>query len=53
MSILKVKDLESCYENFRVFKDIDLEIEEGKITTIIGPNGCGKSTLLKTMGRII
>ena len=53
MSILKTENLESCYEDFRVFKDIDLEIEEGKITTIIGPNGCGKSTLLKTMGRII
>jgi iron complex transport system ATP-binding protein len=53
MSILKVENLESCYENYRVFSDINLEIEEGKITTIIGPNGCGKSTLLKTMGRII
>ncbi|WP_461612018.1 ABC transporter ATP-binding protein [Clostridium sp. Marseille-QA1073] len=53
MSILEVNKLETCYENFKVFKDIDLEIEEGKVTTIIGPNGCGKSTLLKTMGRII
>lgn len=53
MSILEVSKLETCYENFVVFKDIDLKIEEGKITTIIGPNGCGKSTLLKTMGRII
>jgi iron complex transport system ATP-binding protein len=53
MSILKVENLESCYENYKVFSDINLEIEEGKITTIIGPNGCGKSTLLKTMGRII
>jgi len=53
VSILEVNKLETCYENFKVFKDIDLEIEEGKVTTIIGPNGCGKSTLLKTMGRII
>ena len=40
-------------KTLKVFKDINLEIEEGKVTTIIGPNGCGKSTLLKTMGRII
>lgn len=53
MSILEVNKLETCYENFVVFKDINLKVEEGKITTIIGPNGCGKSTLLKTMGRII
>jgi iron complex transport system ATP-binding protein len=53
MSILKAEHLEVRYENFKVFEDISLDIEEGKITTIIGPNGCGKSTLLKTLGRII
>ena len=36
-----------------MFRDLNVEIQEGKITTIIGPNGCGKSTLLKTMGRIL
>lgn len=36
-----------------MFRDLNVEIQEGKVTTIIGPNGCGKSTLLKTMGRIL
>ncbi|TYR81422.1 ABC transporter ATP-binding protein [Priestia megaterium] len=53
MSILRVKDLETSYEKFTVFRDLNAEVQEGKITTIIGPNGCGKSTLLKTMGRIL
>ncbi len=35
-----------------MFRDLNVEIQEGKVTTIIGPNGC-KSTLLKTMGRIL
>ena len=36
-----------------VLSNIDLEIETGGITVLIGPNGCGKSTLLKTIGRLL
>ncbi|MGR5941928.1 ATP-binding cassette domain-containing protein [Bacillus pacificus] len=53
MSILSAKNLETGYEKLTVFRDLNVEIQEGKVTTIIGPNGCGKSTLLKTMGRIL
>lgn len=53
MSILSVKNAETRYENYSVFEHLNLDINKGKITTIIGPNGCGKSTLLKTMGRIL
>src|SRR5690625_2251604 len=28
---------------------VNVQIDQGKITTIIGPNGCGKSTLLGVM----
>lgn len=48
-----MENLETSYQKFPVFQDLNLNIKEGKITTIIGPNGCGKSTLLKTMGRIL
>ena len=53
MNIVKMENLETSYQKFAVFQDLNLNIKEGKITTIIGPNGCGKSTLLKTMGRIL
>lgn len=36
-----------------VVRDLDLEIPDGKVTAIIGPNGCGKSTLLRTMSRLL
>ncbi|MCA0845950.1 ABC transporter ATP-binding protein [Salipiger thiooxidans] len=41
------------YEGRTVIDALDLEIPEGKVTAILGPNGCGKSTLLKTLARII
>ncbi|WP_375293634.1 ABC transporter ATP-binding protein [Clostridium estertheticum] len=53
MNIVKMENLETSYQKFAVFKNLNLDIKQGKITTIIGPNGCGKSTLLKTMGRIL
>lgn len=36
-----------------VVRDLSLEIADGQVTTIIGPNGCGKSTLLRAMARLL
>jgi putative ABC transport system ATP-binding protein len=31
-------------------RDVDLDVEAGRITAIMGPSGCGKSTLLNLVG---
>ncbi|MCG5214496.1 ABC transporter ATP-binding protein [Streptosporangium sp. KLBMP 9127] len=36
-----------------IIDGLDLGIEAGTVTTIIGPNGCGKSTLLRALGRLL
>ena len=36
-----------------IVNELNLEIPDGKVTSIIGPNGCGKSTLLKALSRIL
>ena len=41
------------YDDHVVFNGIDLQIEAGTVTTLIGANGCGKSTLLKAFGRLL
>lgn len=47
--ILKVEDIEVKYGDFLAIQDLSMEVERGKITTIIGANGAGKSTLLDTV----
>ncbi|WP_296256827.1 ABC transporter ATP-binding protein [uncultured Ezakiella sp.] len=49
MSILKCIDLQIKYKDKVILENINLEIEKGKIYSIIGPNGSGKSTLIKAM----
>lgn len=53
MNKLLTKKIKVSYERREVVKDLSIDIPDGKITAIIGPNGCGKSTLLKAISRII
>ncbi len=43
---LKINNLTKLYTNNKGIKDINLNLEEGSITTILGPSGAGKTTLL-------
>ena len=36
-----------------VFEQVNLEIEAGSFTAVIGPNGCGKSTLAKQFNGVL
>lgn len=54
--ILSVKNLGISFKNGKekkiVLDDINLDVGEGEIVSIIGPSGCGKSTLLSAIGGI-
>ncbi|KGG80553.1 phosphate ABC transporter ATP-binding protein [Caloranaerobacter azorensis H53214] len=49
---IQVKNLNFYYGNFHALKNINLDIEENKVTALIGPSGCGKSTFLRTINRM-
>lgn len=49
---LLVHDLNLWYADNHALQDINMNIEENKITALIGPSGCGKSTFLKTINRM-
>ncbi|GGF32845.1 iron-enterobactin transporter ATP-binding protein [Marmoricola endophyticus] len=42
-----------AYDKQRIVHELDLDIEPGQVTVIVGGNGCGKSTLLKGLGRLL
>ncbi|MGF7109286.1 ABC transporter ATP-binding protein [Treponema pedis] len=52
-SRMQAKELSAGYNGEKVFENLNLDIPEGKITTLIGANGSGKSTILKTLCRIL
>ncbi|MFX1397475.1 MAG: ABC transporter ATP-binding protein [Promethearchaeota archaeon] len=47
--LLEIKRVFHYYGKARSLEEVNLEVEEGKLTAVIGPNGAGKSTLLKVI----
>ena len=53
MKPLRIKNLKKKFRDTVAINGVNLEIEEGKITGIIGRSGSGKSTLLRMINRLI
>lgn len=51
--MLKIEKLNFSYGDLKVLWDVDLEVREGEIVTVVGANGAGKSTLLKNISRLV
>ncbi|MFT7595879.1 MAG: branched-chain amino acid transport system ATP-binding protein [Paracoccaceae bacterium] len=48
-TVLKIIDLDAgYYKDLNILQDLDINVQRGKITAILGANGVGKSTALKT-----
>ena len=46
------KKVDVFYGEKQALKNIDLEIYENQVTSLIGPSGCGKSTFLRCLNRM-
>ena len=49
---IETQKLSLWYGTFQALFDVDLQIKQGIITSMIGPSGCGKSTYLRSVNRI-
>ena len=50
--IIETHNLNIYYGDFRAVTDVNIQIPQKRITSIIGPSGCGKSTLLRAFNRM-
>lgn len=51
--LLSIKEISVIYGKALALNDVSLEVEEGKIASVIGANGSGKSTILKVISGLI
>ena len=50
--MIHIRGIKKSFGSLEVLKGIDLDIERGKIVSIVGPSGAGKTTLLQIMGTL-
>jgi len=50
---LSIKGLHFSYGSSKVLRNVNLDIRDGQIVSVVGPNGSGKSTLIKCIDRIL
>ena len=51
--MLKVNNLTKIYDKLVALDNFNMELSEGKIVGLLGPNGCGKTTLLKIIAGVL
>jgi len=50
--VIKIRNIKKSFGSLEVLKGIDLDIEQGKVVSIVGASGAGKTTLLQIMGTL-
>jgi phosphate transport system ATP-binding protein len=51
-TLIDIEHLDFFYGETQALNDINLKIDDHKVTAFIGPSGCGKSTLLRCLNRM-
>lgn len=50
--MIEICGVNKSFGSLQVLKEINLQIRDGEIVTIVGPSGAGKTTLLQIMGTL-
>lgn len=51
--MIEIRNLCAGYGEKRVYENFNLDIEEGKITCVLGESGCGKTTFLNVLAGLL
>ena len=51
--MIKLEHIYKSFHHTTILNDINLEIKDGEIISIIGPSGSGKSTILRIINHLI
>jgi branched-chain amino acid transport system ATP-binding protein len=51
--VLKIRDLSVHYGKIKAVRQIDMDIAQGEIVSLIGANGAGKSTTLRALSGLV
>ncbi|MBD3609578.1 MAG: ATP-binding cassette domain-containing protein [Gammaproteobacteria bacterium] len=49
-TLIRIRDMSFGYAGRTIFDNVNLDIQRGKVTAIMGPSGTGKTTLLRLIG---
>lgn len=50
--MIKISKVNKSFGDLHVLKDIDLEVSQGEILSVVGASGAGKTTLLQILGTL-
>jgi putative spermidine/putrescine transport system ATP-binding protein len=53
MALFTLQDIAVAYNKQNILQDFNLEIENGKLVSLLGPSGCGKTTTLRLIAGFI
>lgn len=51
-AMVEITGVDKAFGTLEVLHDVDLAVEEGSVTVVLGPSGSGKSTLLRTINHL-
>ncbi len=51
--MLKVDELNVYYGRIHALRDVSMQVESGKVVSMVGANGAGKSTLMMTLAGVL